>query len=991
MSDVDVDTAATSPPAPRPPLQAWVVRFGPRIVAAAVVLVVAQWTLGFVHASTSSGRWQTPFPAVVFGVITGMAYGLLAVGLVVIHRTNRIINFAHGEIGAFAAAFFGIEVVRWHIPYWVGFPVALALAGAVGAAAELAVIRKLRRAPKIMSVVATLGVGQFLVLLASSINSKAQNGAAYPQPAGFPVFNFGSLRITQAYSGILVLAPLLAVALAVFFKRSRFGLGIRGAAANPEAARMAGIFSSRMSTLAWTLAGILSAFTAILTQPSRGFNTGGSVGPDLLLKALACAVIAGMESIPTALAAGIAVGVVEQLISWNYPRSGLFEVTLFVLILGVLLLQRRRGGRDDEKGSWAAVDALRPLPDALLQVWTVRNLGRAVAVAGLAAGLLLPLFIANSSAVTMTALYGVTIVGMSVGVLTGLGGQLTLGQFAVAATGATASAFVAQRTSNYPLSFLYAGMVAAVACLLVGLPSLRIRGLMLTVTTLSFALMTPTWLLRQSWMLGGPGGGIAVNPGRPTVFHHVLRSGRAYYLFGLAVLVLTMIVVRNIRRSGFARLLVSIRDNEDNARAFTVRSSLVKVQGYLLAGFIAGIGGALYGHALSSLGAGSFPTQTSIDVVTITVIGGVSMLSGPLLGALLVIGVPAFVPLQSAGLAASSFGQLLIIVNLPGGLAQLVEPLRNRVAGTLARWGGVDVAAAYAAERGAVPATAGISAATVDRDRATSPVVAAPRPRLPGSLLLEGRGLRKSFGGVHAVRGVDIDVRAGEIVGLIGPNGAGKTTTFELLGGFTRLDAGHVVFDGRDVTALGPEARGRLGLIRSFQDAALFPTLTVEETVQLAFERVAPTRFVSAALGEGRRERAKRRRAAELIAFMGLERYRRRQIQELSTGTRRITEIACLIALEPTLLLLDEPSSGIAQRETEALGTLLRELKAELDVAMVVIEHDIPLIMGLSDRIVAMADGVVIAQGSPADVRAHPAVVESYLGGSVTAIERSGG
>jgi ABC-type branched-subunit amino acid transport system ATPase component len=262
-------------------------------------------------------------------------------------------------------------------------------------------------------------------------------------------------------------------------------------------------------------------------------------------------------------------------------------------------------------------------------------------------------------------------------------------------------------------------------------------------------------------------------------------------------------------------------------------------------------------------------------------------------------------------------------------------------------------------------------------------------PRLIQPKLLEAVSLTKRFGGVHAVDDVSFSVRNGETLGLIGPNGAGKTTTFELLGGFTKVDGGRVRFAGRDVTGLGPEARARLGLIRSFQDAALFPTLTVKETVTLAHERVLPTSFLRSCAGLTKRDREKQRRASDIVEVMGLGRYADSQIQELSTGTRRIAEIACLVALEPTLLLLDEPSSGIAQRETEALGVLLQDLKRELSLTLVVIEHDIPLIMSLADRIVVMDAGRVIATGPPEIVRTDPRVVEAYLGGSIEAIERS--
>ena len=213
--------------------------------------------------------FEAPLPVIVLGMIIGMTYGLLAVGLVLVYRTNRIINFAHGEIGAFAAAFFGIAVVRWHIPYWVAFVPSLAAAAGVGALAEVVVVRRLRRAPLVMSVVATLGVGQFLVLFAFAINGQAGAGAAYPQPPGMPTFNVGALLVTPAYSGMLFLSPIVMLALGAFLKFGRIGVAMRAAAANPEAARMAGIFASRTSSMAWAIAAVLAAFTAILTQPTK--------------------------------------------------------------------------------------------------------------------------------------------------------------------------------------------------------------------------------------------------------------------------------------------------------------------------------------------------------------------------------------------------------------------------------------------------------------------------------------------------------------------------------------------------------------------------------------------------------------------------------------------------------------------------------------------------------------------------------------------------
>jgi ABC-type branched-subunit amino acid transport system ATPase component/ABC-type branched-subunit amino acid transport system permease subunit len=949
------------------------------VAAAAVSALVIANVLG----------WSTPTSVITLGSIVGLTYGLLAVGLVLVYRSSRIINFAHGEVGAFAAALFGLATVRWGVPYYVVLPFALLIGAAAAATTEVAVVRRLRRAPKLMSVIATLGVAQFLVLFGLLLNGQAGRGEQYPPPPGLPTFNIGDYRVTPAYTGMLVFAPITVAALAAFLKYTKYGMGIRSAAANPEAARMAAIPAARMSALAWGLSGALSALTAVLTQPVRGFTSGETFGPTMLLRALVVSVIARMESLPIALAAGVGLGVTEQLLLWNRPQASLVELVLFLVILVTLLLQRRRGGRDEDKGSWAAVQALRPVPEALQRIWLVRNLALVVGGVAFVLAAILPLIVSNGTSIKLVTMMGFAIVGVSVTIVTGLGGQLSLGQFGVAAVGAWASYEVSKRVGHFELSFLYAGCAGAVASLVIGLPALRIRGLFLTVTTLSFALVMPAYLLPLPWVLGD-----GLDPGRPIVGSTPLTTGRLYYAFALPVLALSVLLARNIRRGGFGRLLVAVRDNEDAARAFTVRASIVKIQGFLLAGFLAGVGGALYAHALSRIGTSTFPTSASIAIVSMTVIGGVSLLAGPLIGVLFVIGIPAFLPLDSAGLAANAFGQLLVIMYVPSGLGGLVEPIRDRVIKAVGRRAGYDVDAIYADVATAAGSTA------QQQTQPTAPAALTTRRRLPvtieeparpsGAVLLEVHGLVKSFGGVRAVRGVSFDVMAGETLGLIGPNGAGKTTTFELLGGFVKADAGKVLYQDQDVTDLGPEARARLGLIRSFQDAALFPTLTVAETVRLSLEKEHPTPFFASVLGLPTDERAKRALVDDLLDFMGLGKYRSSQVQELSTGTRRITEIACLVALRPTLLLLDEPSSGVAQRETEALGALLEELKRELALTLVVIEHDIPMIMSLSDRIVAMADGEVISSGTPSHVRNDPAVVEAYLGGSIAAIERSG-
>jgi branched-chain amino acid transport system ATP-binding protein len=259
--------------------------------------------------------------------------------------------------------------------------------------------------------------------------------------------------------------------------------------------------------------------------------------------------------------------------------------------------------------------------------------------------------------------------------------------------------------------------------------------------------------------------------------------------------------------------------------------------------------------------------------------------------------------------------------------------------------------------------------------------------------LLNCEGLSVGFGGLQVLDDVSIHVGAGEVVGIIGPNGAGKTTLFDLLSGYTRADSGIVRLDDVDITGMSPDARARLGLGRAFQSARLFPPLTVRENIAVALEKRANRSPLMGALwmpSVRRSERKLMTRIDGYIELLGLTAYADKFIRELSTGTRRAVEVACQMAAEPKVLLLDEPSSGLAQAETEALGPALLRIVKETGCGMLVIEHDLPLITGISDRLIAMELGQVVTTGTPAEVTTDPRVLASYLAASADVIERSG-
>jgi ABC-type branched-subunit amino acid transport system ATPase component len=313
----------------------------------------------------------------------------------------------------------------------------------------------------------------------------------------------------------------------------------------------------------------------------------------------------------------------------------------------------------------------------------------------------------------------------------------------------------------------------------------------------------------------------------------------------------------------------------------------------------------------------------------------------------------------------------VLLLYFPGGLVELGHRLHDAIVSVLER-------------RLAPVATVRPPAASIARRTDAS---------ADSGSVLSTRDLSVRFGGLMPVNRVSIEVMAGEVVGLIGTNGAGKTTMMNAVCGFVR-STGAVELLGADVSHMPPAARARRGVGRTFQSAPLFPELTVRESVALALEARHRTGTVSALLSlppSFRLERTRRRDADELLGFLGLGRYATTYISELSTGTRRIVELAGLLALDARVLMLDEPTGGLAQRETEAFGPLILDIRSQLQASVLVIEHDMPLIMGISDRVYCLEAGQVIAEGRPEAVRHDPVVIASYLGTDERAIARSGG
>lgn len=630
------------------------------------------------------------------GVILGLDYGLLAVGLVLVYRTSRVLNFAQGQLGMVAAVFLVKCTVDFKLNYWFALVLALALACAAGALSEL-LLRRIFSRPRVLVMVATIGLSQllFLFTVLPFIRPK-QLYRPFPVPIDWS-FTIGAFRFTPGDVLSLMVAPLVVLALAAFIRFSPWGLAMRAGAENAESARLSGIWVRRTSTVAWTLAGALSAFTAVLTSPGQTSVLTQVLSPGLLLLALLAAILGAMVSLPVAFAAGIGVGVVYEALQWNItnPTTGAatVELILFLMLQVALVLRTtslQSGVRTAERASWTTGTSSFRYETSGVR----RQVGTAGTLAAVAVAAALPLALSVDNAFYMSQICVYAMIALSLTVLTGWAGQVSLGQFALVAVGADVAAHVGR---GLPLVVLLVvgGLAGAAVSAVIGLTALRIRGLYLAVSTLAFALFMQTSVLPTSCFTvplldrrlctGLPDPQSTVMP-TASFFGIQLFSARSFAWFSLGVLVLTVLMVRMWRDRGVARRLIAVRDNEVSASAAGVHVTRTKLLAFALSGFVAGYSGVCLAFGLGRFSTASFDPTVSLLVVSMVVIGGLDSISGAVMGAIYLVGLPAiFGTTTTTEFLTSGLGLLAFILYLPGGMAELLHRLGDLVASGLER------------------------------------------------------------------------------------------------------------------------------------------------------------------------------------------------------------------------------------------------------------------------------------------------------------------
>ncbi|MGI9052559.1 MAG: ABC transporter permease subunit [Ilumatobacteraceae bacterium] len=641
----------------------------------AVGTVVGLFVVQLVWFPLPLGLW-------IDGLSRGVLGAMLAIGMALVYRANRVVNFAQADLGQVPAGFAAAFILFWGLPYLVGLGLGLLLAAVLGIVVELAIIRRFRGSPRLVVTVATLGISQLLVVLGILVprwwgRNLASERIAPPLDWKWTI---GPVILNANHLIALVVGPICIAAVAWFLGSSRLGSAIRATAERTERAAMLGVPTARLNTVVWGIAAILSFIALFLKAGISGVPIGFAAGLPLLLQALAALVIGRLEHLPTVAFAAIALGLLEFGALNNADSPVLAYPIMAAAIFVVLLVQRTSSARrdNDATSSWRGAEEVRPLPAAVLAhpvVSTAKWTLMALAVMGV---VLVPRLLPVGHVIKATALVAFAVIGISLVVLTGWAGQISLGQMAIVGIGAAVSASFTSRWSiDLSLALVVGGIAGGVAAFAVGLPALRLRGLYLAVTTFALALATERWLLNDGYFEWFP------RPddrfGRPPLFGRIdVESTNAYYFYSVVVLVVVFFAVRGIRRSRTGRVIVAMRENERGAQAYAVGIVRAKLTAFVISGVVAGVGGALLVHGNRSFaGGGQFGVGSSFEVFTSAVIGGLGSLGGALLGALYLRGTRWFITSQEWQLLSSGVGVLLVLLILPGGLGSLWVKLRD--------------------------------------------------------------------------------------------------------------------------------------------------------------------------------------------------------------------------------------------------------------------------------------------------------------------------
>jgi len=690
------DAPPTAPPSSLPPWldRLWRFEYRNEVVICVGILILIQ-----VFPKT------IPEGIYGLGLVSGAALALQAIGVVLVYRSNRIINFAQVQIGATAAAIFFIlahylslprivnslcpvclerDTTRvYEVNYWLSMALAMALSILIAWLVYVLVVRRFANAPRLVLTVATIFLaqglpfvsglaGNLLTTKAQRVDGQVASSGPAPLPFDFTIKIGHPVPVIFHAVDVFTVVAAVAATIALFFylRLSATGTAIRASAENPARAATLGVNVSKVTSRVWLIVGILSGLGALLATIQSGGS--GGLGPTTLVEILAVAVVARFTNLPMTLIAAVVLGVLQQAVLWAYNTSTPLDAGLIVLIAIVLLAQRYRVSRAEleQSSAWQATREVRPIPEELRVLPSVRKWLIVLAATGAVIVLGYP-WVMSPSQTELGALVMIyAMAGLSLLILTGWAGQISLGQFGFSAVGAYVAAVV-------HLPFLLAVPIGALAgaavAFVVGIPALKLRGLHLAVITLAFALAVSSYLLDPSYL----GKHLPSELNRPTLLGISFNDQRAFFYLTVVVLIVVVVGVVGLRRSRTGRVLIAARDNERATQSFGVSLTRVRLTAFAISGFIAALAGGLFAYQQHGVVAASFAPGESLNIFLYSVIGGLGSVSGPIVGAVYAGALQIFGASPLVAELATGLGGLCLVLLIPGGLTSLIFSIRD--------------------------------------------------------------------------------------------------------------------------------------------------------------------------------------------------------------------------------------------------------------------------------------------------------------------------
>lgn len=890
-------------------------------------------------------------PFIISGIVTGGVYGLAATGLVLTYRTSGIFNFAQGAIAAAAAYVFYWLYVQEQLNWVLAALIALVLFGPIAGLVMERISRKLSYQRTAMKIVGTIG----LILIVEGLTTIkwGSDSLNLPEflPGGNSTFRLGGVNVTYAQLTVFIVSVLAVGALYWVLRATRLGLSMRAVVESPGLVSLHGTSPERVRAYAWIGGSTFAALSGVLIAPMVGVQSISLTF--LVVSAFGAAAIGLFSNIPLTFAGALFLGIIASLSTKyvvNYSwLSGLPESLPFIALVIVLLVTPRR-----KLASQATEPRWTTLP------WEGPALGKiAFGVALLVllsavpfwAGSHLPFFIVGLS-------QGILI--LSLGLLVRTAGIVSLCQTAFAATGAVAfSEFSVNLHLPWLIALILGSLVVVPIAALVALPAIRLSGLFLALATLGFGIMVQQMFYPMSFMF------TLVATGREMPRPSFASTDRGYYYVVLAFLVFFGIVMYLIHRARMGRMLEGLSESPLSIRTLGLNTSALRITVLCLSGFMAGAAGILYGSTVHFASSGDSYYGPFYSLVILALLA-LSPMRAPWYAIFAVIGT--VIPSYWNNLNATSwlnvlFGVSAVSVALSGGTVALPNTLQRAIESIFQR-----------RDRKLQPA------------RVTAPALT-PNPngaqdsRLEPREGLEVRELSVRYGGHIAVNNVSLKAPLGTITGLIGPNGAGKTSLFNACSGIIRPSGGRVVLHGDDVTTHGPAARGDRGLGRTFQVMQLCDSLSVQENVALGREAgQAGARPWNQIVSTPSQQRVTRDAVSEALELCGINSLSRQQAGNLSTGERRLVELARCLAGSFDVLLLDEPSSGLNSAETRRFAETLEKVVGLRGTGILLVEHDMSLVLTICSYVYVLDFGTLLFEGDPVSVRNSETVQRAYLG-----------